>query len=274
MSQFIMECRRLWKGCAIWCAALAGLFVMCAAFFPSMESTELGTLLSEKLDLLPQGLLDAFGLGSGLNLSDFMEYAAYILQFMMIGAAVYGMILGTRALVSEEGDGTIEFLYAQPVSRLRIVLTKMTASALALTLTGTALLLTALCCAAALGEGDKAGQLAAVTCLSFLPCFIYWAAGFAVSAFLSRSSGAVSLSLGLFFGSYMLGIVAQTVEQLDFLHYLCPVMYAVPVDIFRALAEKPGSEPLSGWTLLLGVALTAAGIVTALVQYRRKDMRP
>ena len=55
MSQFIMECRRLWKGCAIWCAALAGLFVMYAAFFPSMESTELGTLLSEKLDLLPQG---------------------------------------------------------------------------------------------------------------------------------------------------------------------------------------------------------------------------
>ena len=51
------------------------------------------------------------------------------LQYIVMAGGIYAAILGVSALVKEESEGTIEFLYSKPVTRSKIVTSKILASA-------------------------------------------------------------------------------------------------------------------------------------------------
>lgn len=51
---------------------------------------------------------------------------------MFLASSIYAMMLGSQSLIKEETDGTIEFLYAQPVTRKGIVTSKFVSNMLVL----------------------------------------------------------------------------------------------------------------------------------------------
>ena len=125
MSIYGFETRRLLKGLLTWSAVVTLLLVLFMAFFPSMAESGLADLTKEKLDALPPALLEAFGLTVTTDFSDLLQYYAYIAQYILMAAAIYALILGTSALIKEESEGTIEFLYDRPVTRLEIATGKL-----------------------------------------------------------------------------------------------------------------------------------------------------
>ena len=65
---------------------------------------------------------------------------------------------------------------------------------------------------------------------------------------------------------YFLNLIANLSKQAKFLKYITPFGYAEGADI---LADGR----LNTAYVLIGMALCAAGILTAFWQYRRKDIR-
>ena len=87
---------------------------------------------------------------------------------------------------------------------------------------------------------------------------------FGISAFCRR--GSLGVGMGLAIGMYFVNILANITEEAEFLKYITPYGYAEGADI---LAEGE----LNAVYVLVGMALCAAGILTAFWQYRRKDIR-
>ena len=73
----------------------------------------------------PKGMIEAFGLDkiSMSTILGFFGTECYI--FITLFGSIYAMLLGASILSKEEGEKTIEFLLAKPVTRSTIVTAKM-----------------------------------------------------------------------------------------------------------------------------------------------------
>lgn len=101
-----------------WGLGLGVLLALTTGLYPSISST-----YGEAMSQLPEEFLAFFGADFGLDTlpgylnAEFFSYAPVIL-------AVFAIMAGTATLAGEEGQGTLDLLLAQPVSRLQVALTK------------------------------------------------------------------------------------------------------------------------------------------------------
>ena len=252
MNMYLFETRRLLRGLLTWSAIVTLLLVLFMAFFPSMVESGLADLTRAKLDALPPAVLEAFGLSKMTDFSDLLQYYAYIAQYVLIAAAIYAAILGTSALIREESEGTIEFLYAQPISRTEITTRKLMSIVTILWAFNIILFIASVLLLQAFREPGYeflpmtlaifGGMLAAE--------IVFLTVGFALSTILPRGSNPATVGLGVFFITYLLGDIAAINEKLEWLKYLSPYHYVQPSTV---LGSKGASNRYTCYHLLVTI---------------------
>jgi ABC-2 type transport system permease protein len=235
MNIFKMELRLKRKGFWTWTIVMSIIIVVFLALFPTYKTMFEG--FDELILSMPPHIINALGL-SGFNFTKVLEYYAYCHQYILIAGMIYALMLGTKSLVSEESDRTIEFLYAKPVSRSRIYTEKMVSSiAIFLLFTIIQAVITGFFCVL-----YKEPEIASTTMIldvfriyiSFaLIGIMFLGLGMFLSSIMKSSSSASSLSLGIFFLLYMLGMLSNMFESLSFLRYTAPLEYLRPRDMMN-----------------------------------------
>ncbi len=271
MNLFKVEIKKNIKGGIIWGIVLSGILSLYMAFFPTMREAGFSELMDGKLDMLPEGLLDSLGLTEMPDFSIFMEYYTYVFQFIIIGIAIYAMILGTKALSKEEGDKTIEFLYAKSVTRSQIIISKMISSILLLCIVILMVMTTSLVADLIHTSGKNTLMILIVNCMMLIPILVYWSIGFAISSFLKDDNKSIVIAISLFFGTYLIGMVANTIADLEMLKYLSPINYNSAAEIFKFFDNRIGAE-LNISALILSAFIFASGIVTTFIKYNEKNL--
>lgn len=175
--------KSLWdqrRGIVIWALGIAGVGVMYAAFYPTLNSPE----MIEFMKAYPKEIMDAMGITDLASPEGYLGGTTYgilgPILIIMIAAS-----LGTRAIAGEEEAGRLDVLLAHPVSRWRVVVERAAAMLVALVLAGLALL---------------AGMVAMAGVAEFSSIGV---------PNLAAASGQLVL-LGLFFGSLALAVGALT----------------------------------------------------------------
>lgn len=271
MNIFKLEIKKNLKGAIIWGTILSGILFLYMAFFPTMKDLGFNDLMMEKIKLLPKGLLDSLGLSDMPNFSVFMEYYCYVFQFLGIGLTIYGMILGTKALCKEEGDKTIEYLYSKPVSRSNIVLNKMLASFIMILIVTLSILFTSIISSFIFNHGKNIDMISIVTGFALIPVFVYWAIGFVLSSFLRDDSKSIVLSLAIFFGTYLIGVIALTVNKLSNLKHLSPINYNSATEVFKCFDGRAGHS-INIIGIIISIIIVIIGVVITLIHYKKKDL--
>lgn len=271
MNLIKLELKKNLKGCLIWGTVLAGILFLYMAFFPSMKDAGFSELLDGKLDMLPEGLLDSFGLSDMPDFSVFMEFYCYVFQFIGIGLAIYAMILGTKALCMEEGRKTIEFLYSKPVTRSNIVLSKMIASIISLFIVALMMITASIISDLMFGGGNNIVMIILVNVMMLIPTLVYWAIGFVISSFLKDDNKSIVIALGLFFGTYLIGIIAMTVDKLKVLKYLSPINYNSSSDVFKFFDGR-ALATLNMTSIIISTIIIVGGVIITFVKYNKKDL--
>lgn len=270
MNIFQFEVKKLFKSCLVWSLLCAALIILFMAFFPSMRDSGIQELVATKLGAFPDGLMEAFGLDELVDFTDIMQYLAYVIQYISMAAAVYGAILGVNALLDEEVEGTIEFLYAQPVSRSEIVTSKILSRVFIMFIFIIIVGVTTMGISIALKpeDVDLLTMLMDIKNLfigmSFVG-FIYLAIGLLLSTILNPSSNSTATSIGVFFITYIFGVLSKMKDNLKLLRYLSPFDYALPMEIVR-----------NGWNInyiIAGVGIIAISIIGTYIIYSKKDMK-
>lgn len=251
-----------WKSWLIWTLAISAFVVICVAVYPDMNQA-----MSEEIAKMYSSLGafgDAFGLDK-LQINKFLDfYGLECGTIIGLGGAIYAAILGIGLLAKEESQRTAEFLFAHPVSRIKVIWQKILALLVQILALHLALLLVALVSIRMINqEVDLATLLFYHLGLAILSVQVGLIA-FGVSAFLQHEN--LGAGVGFAVGAYFLNIVINLKQDFDFLKFLTPFYY---IEASRVLVDKAIDWPLVGLQMLIAVAVLAVGVR----YYQTKDLR-
>lgn len=170
-------------------------------------------------------------------------------------------------LVKEETEGTIEFLFAKPVSRAEIFVQKLLAHLLIWLSMCLAFFITT--AAGYLWVSDY--SLAAAVKESgifygaiFFVGLVFSAGGVLLSACLQSGRSISGVTIALVFGTFILGLLSVVVEALDFLIWFSPMDW-IKSGKLMSRGILPGE-----W--LVGLSVILVSTAAAWLVYRRKDL--
>lgn len=245
-----------------WAVGVALIALITLASWPAIGDS--ADDFSEMMDELPEAITAFFGEG----IADFS--AAGIVGSRLygtIGLALfvsYAISRGARAIAGEEGDGTLELLVVQPISRRAIAIDKVVAMLVGLA--GLVLLeLVILVIAMPLVDlSFGAGEIAGATIGLYLLSAMFGALAFAVGASTGRRVAAVGVAGGTAGGLFLLAGFGALVDSLE------PVADLSPFAIYdgtRVLLEGFGIGPM-----LAFAAVAFVCIVVGVAFFERRDL--
>ncbi len=266
MNMFKYELKLNCKTVLIWLIVCIGILLFLFAMFPLMELLGIQELIDNQLSQMPPEMQEI--MGGQLNLTDLCQYFSSEFLYMVMAFCIFAGILGANALAREEYDGSIEFLYAKPVTRTQILTAKLTARFVLFTVF--LMILTVI----SLGMGyvvrnDQTdfSAFAKGTLLMHVGAYIaglfFLAVGMLISSTVKKGNMTIGLIIGIFFVTYIIGSASGLMEELRFLEWFAPAYYANPVEVM-----SDGLEPLKMAVLLVA---SVGAVALSYRQYNKKD---
>jgi ABC-2 type transport system permease protein len=267
-----IETRSLVKGLIIWTLLFAVIIFGFSAVYPQMHSSAMKDLLDAKLTGLSPSLLKTFNISVEGQASFLVAagFFAYYFQYMFLAASIYAMMLGSQSLIKEETDGTIEFLYAQPVTRKGIVTSKIAGNLLILSIFwlisyGVSVGSTLLYRQSTDSAATITKEISKIFIQESLILIFFLMLGFFISTFLKSSKQSTSVSLGIVFGFYLIGIFSDLNDSFSWAKNISPTHMGIPSNLL--------DKGLSVGHVGLLAVLIGLFLVGTYVLYQRKDLK-
>ena len=246
---------------SIWTAAIGFLLTVCVFIFPEMkgEMENLGDVFGSM-----GSFSDAFGMDQ-LNFGTLVGfYAIECGNVLGLGGAFYAAICAAGILSKEEKDGTAEFLLTHPISRRTVLMQKLAAILIQITVMNVVVYLLSIGYMALIGEAVPWKEVNLMHLAYYCLQLELGGICFGVSAFLRK--GSLGVGLGIAVMLYFANLISNMAEVAEGLRYITPFAYCDGADIVTN-----GNLDL----LLLGIGFlfTAAGIGSAFWKYCRKDIQ-
>ena len=269
MNIFRFEFKRLIKSCLIWSLICGGLTVLFMALYPSMKGIGMQEIVGNKMDELPKELLKAFNIDESMDFSNIYNYIGYCIQYIAMASAIYGAILGVNALIREESQGSIEFLYSKPITRTKLVTSKLLSIVAIYYVYVIILGIITMGVVISVKPEDIAVMKLMMNLKNMfigisLLGYIFIAMGLLISTLVKSDKGAIPISIGIFFVSYFLGIIGKLKESFEWMKYLSPFDYYAPTSILN--------NGLDMKFVIIGISIIVVSIAGSYIIYRKKDM--
>ena len=126
MVMYLREIYRNRKSTILWTSILVSYNVCILLLFPSLQGNLKGTV-DAMMASFPKEMMAAFGLDRVSMTEILGYYNAYCYLIVTILGGIFAVLQGSAILSKEEDERTIEFLLSKPVSRNKIVTSKVCA---------------------------------------------------------------------------------------------------------------------------------------------------
>ena len=267
MNIFKLEVRNLRKSFIIATLSVSTIIFAMLAFYPAMQTESMKALAGAKMEGIDPAVLKAFGLSELADFTLLTVFFGYILQFITLAVMFVVTQRAAGLYIKEETDGTIEYLYAKPVSRLEIFMEKLLAHASLLIGMLLVFFVVTVFGYMAFGEYsfNSSVKEAALIYLSMLFVgLIFSAVGVLISTVLRSGKSVSGATAAVVFGSYILGIMSAVVDKLSFLVWFSPIDW---MNLHKLTTE--GMKPAE---LILGLIVIVLGMSAAMLRYGKKDL--
>jgi ABC-2 type transport system permease protein len=244
-----------------WAIGLGSLVAVTVAFWPAFRGS---SGISEAIDQLPAGIVDAFGLAgfgtpAGFLRGNLYEFIVPLLLAVATVAAANGLT------AAEEDAGRLETYLSQPVRRQSVLIGRAVALMVWLTALTLSILLVQLVSDALVGLQIDAMRVATTVVLCGALALLFGALALAVAGWLPRPSVVLAIGIVAAVGGYVIAALFPLSDPLEPLSNLSPWKWALGSDPL-----VNGAAPWRFGALLLPsfafVALAVAGFV-------RRDVR-
>lgn len=263
MTIVLRELRAHLKGLLLWSGSmLLFMYLMFTEFTAYYDNPEMAAIL----DSMPQGLLEAFGMANA-NLTTINGYLSVMALYIYIMLGIYAILLGCNIVAKEERDKTAEFLMTLPVTRVKILISKIIASAINI------LILTSISMAsivAIVQKYDPDSSNYRFIWLLFLATLviqmIFFSLGFMIAACLKRFKRASGFSVAVVIITYLLSIIMTLSDHLEFLKYITPFKYFEGAAILK-------NDGFSLPYLIISFSIIVLATLTTFWVYPKRDLR-
>lgn len=200
-----------------------------------------------------------------LDFTNPLDYLGYIYQYLLLAAAIMAMLLGVSTISKEEGEGTIEFLNAKPISRTYMVTQKLIFMVIQITIMSVCLSGASYVLISLVADESVALQpFILVLIITFLTGFFFVSIGMLISVFVTKTKRYMPIALGVVFTMYFLAMMAGISSDLEATKYLSPFAFFNVGDVLKHNA-------IELYGILITLILSTVLIVGTYVLYDRKD---
>jgi ABC-2 type transport system permease protein len=209
------------RALAWWALGLVAAVLLTTAFYPSISRN--AASFEKLLDSLPEGLRKAFG-------EDFVSPAGYLQArlfsiFAPVLLLIYAIGAGSRAIAGEEERRTLDLLLSTPVPRRRVVIDKALAMIASTAGLGAMLALAIVVTGPPFDISVGVANVVSAAADCVLLALAFGAVALALGAGTGRRSVAVGVTAGAAAGSYLIDVLALSVNGLGWLQRLSPFFY-------------------------------------------------
>lgn len=261
---FKREMKINFKSFLIWLVVLIIIFLIVYLMYPSIMKSENVNMINEMMKIFPEEVLKAFNfdISSMDSAYGWLKSEGFVFILLIVGC--YAGTLGSNLLLKEENDKTIEYLNSLPVTRNKIVLSKVLAGVIYIILMVVLLGIFNYICLTLSGDFDEKQYLL----LSLTPLFssivIYFATMF-LSTFTHKTKRMLGVGLGIVLISYVLQMFSTMGENTEFLKYFSVFTLA---DI-RNVIINTAINPL---LVLLSIGLSLLFLLLIVLRYNKKEL--
>jgi ABC-2 type transport system permease protein len=242
-----------------WALGIAAVAALYAAFYPSVRQSG----IAASYQSLSPTLKRALGVTELTSPVGYLESSVFGLLVPLL-VILFAATAGTRAIAGDEEAGTLDLLLAQPVSRVRVVLQRFAALAVATLAIGVVVLFALLAVAGPAGLTVAAGNLAAMALHLVALGVLFGALALALGAALGRRGPVFAATAAVAVLTYVANTLAPQVGGLAWAQKLSPFYYYA------------GGEPLRRGVQLGDVSvlltMTAALVAIGAVAFDRRDV--
>jgi ABC-2 type transport system permease protein len=246
-----------------WSVGIAVYILINLSVYKTIQGSQ--EQLNQALQTLPTAAKALFTqTGSFLTPVGYLDSKIYYLILpMLLGILAIG--LGSSLLSKEEQSGTLELLLARPMSRTKLLTSKLAVGLIVIVVVGLAVLVVTALSAKAFGIVVPTRYVVAVTILAVLLSVLFGTISFAFSAIGGLGRGASS---GIAAFLLLAGYVASSFEGL--VHWLRWPAKLLPYHYYQTSAVLTGTY--NWWNATYFVVGIAVFVLLAFIGFRRRDI--
>lgn len=239
----------------------AVMFLYMSVFEYTKEMTKI------KMEAMPKGMLEFMGMENMQNFSNYTSYFAVIYNIMLIPISIFACVYAGSLFYKEEKSRTIEFLYAQKISRREIFISKLLTSFIALLIVQIAAFLPVIIYGLIFSKDtfNVIDFISIVKISGFIPFFFLF-----LTVFLAGVTGKINSSFSgsmVVLACYIIGFLSKILEENgEVLKYFSPFQLFMPENVLKS---NPDIYIYMFAYILLSIVLIFAG----LVKYNKRDFK-
>lgn len=203
MNIYVHEFKSISRSVITWSIAIFAVMALYLSVFSSFAAD--AETLNEMMAEFPEELLAAFGM-NGVDLSTVLGYFGIVILFAQVLVAVQAANYGFGLVSIEERELTADFLLTRPVSRRKILTSKLLAALTGLAITNVVVWIASFVLIAIFSDGrpyDSGILVLLLLTVTFIQLFFLTVA-LLISLFVKKIRSVTPFAMGLVFGLYVL----------------------------------------------------------------------
>lgn len=263
MNIFFKEMKANRKSLIIWSIAVILLIAGGMGKYAAFSAT--GQSVAIIIAQLPGSIQAILGTGS-FDLSKASGYYGVLFLYLALMAAVHAAILGSTIISKEERDRTSEFLFVKPVSRNKIITSKLIAALTNIIIFNLVTLAFSIITVGYYSRGeDVTADILKLSLGLFFLQLIFLFIGTGTAAISRKPNTTPSTAAGILLIAFVLNVVVDLDKKMSFLKFLTPFKYFNARDLMYGGKFEPVF-------LVLSVLIIAAASAVTYVFYQRRDL--
>lgn len=216
------ELRANLKSIIIWSLAIAFLVFVWMIEFESFTNNP---AMKDFMDSIPKGALDALGM-SELVLTNLSGFLSGISLYLYLLLGIQAVLLGSSIISKEERDKTAEYLFTLPISREKVIKSKIISGIINLIILNFVALGTTLLSSISYNKDVAFYKFLALLFLAiFIIQMIFFSIGMLVSSINKNHKKSGNISVSILIITFLIASFINMVASVDFLKYVTPFKY-------------------------------------------------
>jgi ABC-2 type transport system permease protein len=263
MNIFIREMKAHRKSLIIWCISVVLLIAMGMVKYGAFSKT--GESINELMAGIPEAFKVMLGIGF-FNLTEVRGYYGVFFFYFVLMAAVHASMLGATIISKEERDSTAEFLLTKPITRSKIITSKLLAVIVNIFIFNITTLVSSIIIVGFYNKGESINKDIVILMIAmFILQIIFMCVGTATAAISKNPKKATGLSTTVLMVTFIISMAIDMNSKLKNLKYFTPFKYFEA----RKLMLDGGFETIF---IILSIVIIAILSGVTYIFYSKRDL--
>lgn len=263
MNIFIREMKAHSKSLILWSVGI--LFMIISGMNKYSYYAESGQSMTDLISKIPESLRAVLGFGN-FDVTLASGFYGMLFLYLLVMVTIHASMLGANIISKEERDKTTEFLMVKPVSRSRIITSKLLAALVNVLILNIVTLVLSIIIVDKYSRGEEVtGDILILMIGMLILQVLFLLIGTGIASISKNPKIAASAATTALLVAFILSIVVDMNSKLEGLKYVTPFKYFDAQHVMYG----GGLDPVF---VILSAVIIAALVCVTYVFYRKRDL--